>query len=189
MSNHPTTIAGKTFTIADRYAEGQALSANEASALNQLRRENIRNNLASQIKDLVESGAFDETQAQATVDTYASSYEFGVRTGGGGGRGDPIQTMAMGIARDTIKNQIVKKGKKLSEYTAKQITAAAEKLIAKDPRILATARKRVAELEKANTDIDLDDLIDSTEAPAEAASIEPDAASGEAPALVADPAA
>ncbi len=182
---HPTTIAGKTFTVADKYTEGAVLTANEASALNQLRRENIRNNLASTIKDQVESGAFDQSAAQTSVDQYATSYEFGVRTGGGGGSRDPVETTAMQIARDTIRANIASKGKKVSDYSAKQISEAAAKLIAKDPKYRKEAEKRVKALAAGVADLDIDDLVGEPNAELESETGEPEV-DASAPTLTSD---
>ena len=43
-------IQGVTFNVPTPYAEGHVLATNEASALNQLLHENLRNNFASKVK-------------------------------------------------------------------------------------------------------------------------------------------
>ena len=55
-------IQGVKFTIASPYAEGYKLKPNEASAMNQLLAENIRNNLASTVRNakLRQSGWSEE---------------------------------------------------------------------------------------------------------------------------------
>ncbi len=148
------TIAGKPFSVEPRYSEGHVLSANEASALNQTFFENLRNNFATKAKD-------GGTQEDFTA--YASSYQFGVRTGGGASR-DPVQTEAMNMARSAIKDTIKAKGLNISDYSAASITAAAEKLLAKDPSYLELAKKRVEEAQaNAKASID-DDLLSALEA-------------------------
>lgn len=157
--SHSITIAGKPYNVEARFAEGHVLTANEASALNQTFFENLRNNFAGKAKEGADQAAFYE---------YAASYQFGVRTGGGGSR-DPIEVEAMSIARDTVKDMIRKAGKKLSDYSAAAISETAGKLLAhevKGPEIRELARKRVAEMQSAaGQSVDLD-LLSGLEAKA-----------------------
>lgn len=148
------TISGKTFDIGDRYSQGHALTENEASALNQLRRENIRNNMAKSVKDADEAGTFDQDAMQAQVTEYSDAYEFGQRTGGGA-TGDPVKREAMEMARQAIRKAIKEGGKKLSDYSAAQITAAAEAQLEKNPAYMAEAKKRIAAMQKQTVDGDL----------------------------------
>jgi len=162
---HTITIAGKPFNVEPRYSEGSVLTANEASALNQTFFENLRNNFATKAK---------EGEGQEAFDAYASSYQFGVRTGGGGSR-DPIQTEAMNLARDAVRALIKKSGKNISDYTGAAITAAATKLLENDPSYLELAKKRVEELQSAATSAISDDLmaqLNAAPAPTPAASAE-----------------
>jgi len=156
------TIQGETFAAPQPYAEGHVLSGNEANALNQTYAENLRNNFASKVKAAQEAGTFDLAQFQSEFDEYASGYEFGVRSGGGGGGGrsaNPVRAEAMSIARALVKKAIVKKGLKLSDYTAADITARATAALDKgddtSASIMALATQRV-EATKDITDIDLD---------------------------------
>ena len=155
--SHSITIAGKPYNVEARFAEGHVLTANEASALNQTFFENLRNNFASKAKEGADQAAFDE---------YAASYQFGVRTGGGGSR-DPIEVEAMSIARDTVKDMIRKAGKKLSDYSAAAISETAGKLLGhevKGQEIRELAKKRVAEMQSAaGQSVDLD-LLSGLEA-------------------------
>jgi hypothetical protein len=91
------TIQGQTFRVPIRYAAGHTLTEGEASALNQTLHENLRNNFARKVAEGSEAGIPQET-LQQQLDDYANDYQFGVRTGGGGFRGDPVMTMAMNIA-------------------------------------------------------------------------------------------
>jgi hypothetical protein len=162
------TISGKTFNVAPRYAEGHTLNANEANALNQTFFENIRNNFAGKAK---------EGGTQEELDAYVQSYQFGVRTGGGGGSRDPVEVEAMSLARDQVKKAITGSGKKISDYTAAAISAAATKLLEKNPAIREKARERVAEMQSiAGSDVssdifaDLDNAAGADEQEAEAES-------------------
>ena len=49
------TIQGVQVELEDRYSAGAVLTGNEAAALNQLRRENIRNNTAKQVRSMLDS--------------------------------------------------------------------------------------------------------------------------------------
>lgn len=161
------TIAGRSFTVEPKYSEGHTLTANEASALNQLRSENLRNNFAQKAKD----GA-----SQEDFDKYASSYEFGVRTGGGR-TSDPVEAAAMEIARETIRDALRKAGKKLTDYKAAQISAAAAKLLEGDrgPSIREAAKRRVEEMQSAAAGDLSDDLMEVLNTPVESASTEGEA--------------
>jgi hypothetical protein len=106
------TIAGSQFTVPLRYAEGHVLNAGEANALNQTYLENCRNNLSGKAKD--------GTLTQEIVDQYASSYQFGQRTGGFF-PSDPIESMALTIARKRVKSR---------GMSAAEITQAAQALLA-----------------------------------------------------------
>lgn len=133
---HTLTISGKPFTVEARYSEGHVLTANEAAALNQTFFENLRNNFAQRAKDGEDQTAFDE---------YAASYEFGVRTGGGSR--DPVETEAMSLARDYVKQVIQKNGKKVSDYTAEQISTAAKQQVETNPVFREKAKERIAEMQ------------------------------------------
>ena len=100
-------IQATDFEIETRFKEGHPLSANEASAMNQLLAENIRNNMATTVRNfklkvagwsdeqikaakveqmspVVEATQLDEDQLQEIqdqIDEYVSGYEFGIRTG------------------------------------------------------------------------------------------------------------
>lgn len=154
------TIQGQTFNVPLRYEEGHELTAGEASALNQTFHENIRNNLAKLAKE--------GTLTQDKVDEYASGYQFGVRSGGGGGSRDPIMTAAMTIARARVKAKLKEMcatpgspyhGRKVSDFTSEAVNNAAKTLIDRDPKIMDMARERVAQ-EKEAASADLTGLID-----------------------------
>lgn len=141
------TIAGNTFSIIQPFSEGHVLSSGQASALNQTFAENIRNNLAKKVAEAIEAGTFDAQVFQGVVDDYMESYEFGVRTGGGGRTGDPVKSEAMDIARGLVRKALVKAGKVLKDIPAKKITELASGVLAKGDakaeEIMALARQRV----------------------------------------------
>ena len=160
METEQITVAGNIFSAPVRYEEGHELTAGEASALNQTFHENLRNNFAKKVRDAVEAGTFDLSTAQAEFDAYANAYQFGVRTGGGGGSTrDPIMTEAMGIAKTNIKAALEKKGIKIRSVEAAAVNELAKKLIAKNPANKELAKQRVEEA-KAAAATDLAGMLD-----------------------------
>jgi hypothetical protein len=83
---------------------------------------------------------------QQQLDDYANDYQFGVRTGGGGFRGDPVMTLAMNIAREMVRQAIKAKGLDQEQWPASRVSAAAKQLIdsqGENGKIVATARTQV----------------------------------------------
>lgn len=171
------TIAGKSYEVAAKYVAGHVLLANEASALNQTLFENLRNNFAAKAK---------EGASQADFDAYASTYEFGVRTGGGGSR-DPVEVEAMNLARDAVKKKIVASGKKVSDFTAAQISTAAGKLVEINPDFRAKAKERVEQMQSIASDTIDDSIMEAlAAAPAETEGTPAPSAEGEGEAPASD---
>lgn len=155
------TIAGQTFSVPSPYETGHPINAGEADALNQTFHENIRNNLAKLAKD--------GNLTQEKVDEYSEQYEFGVRSGGGGGTRDPVRSRAMDIARDKIKNALIKAGKKFSDFSAKQVTEKAAQALDMHPEWLNLAKQQY-EAEQSLAADTLDDVVSGMQpnpAPAE----------------------
>ena len=142
------TIQGETFSVSPRYKEGDTLSANEASALNQTYFENLRNNFANKVSAAKDNGTFDLELLQSEFDTYAEEYQFGVRTGGGR-TADPVMSEAMEIMRELVRKSIRKQGIKLADVKAAQITEKAKAEFTKNSpaaqKVLALAKQRVAQ--------------------------------------------
>jgi len=163
--SHSITIAGKSFNVEPRYAEGHPLTANEASALNQTYFENLRNNFAGKAK---------EGSGQDEFDAYVAAYQFGVRSAGGSR--DPIESEAMELARESVRDAIKRAGKKISDYKASVISEAAEKLLAKPDKgaeLRELAKQRVEQMRAAaSNEIDADLLSSLDEAAAAEATSE-----------------
>lgn len=157
MAKEQITIAGQAFLVPNPYEVGHVVTAGEADALNQTFHENVRNNLATKIKEGVEAGKSAE-DLQALVNEYSEKYEFGVRTGGGGRSSDPVRSRAMDIARDKVKGALQKKGEKISNYSAKQISEAASNALDKHPEWTELAKRQI-EAEQALAAETLDDVI------------------------------
>lgn len=151
------TISGHPFEVADRYAEGHTLTANEALALNQMRRENIRNNTAKKVKEFVDGGG-NAADFQAQLDEITAAYEFGARTVGGASTAsrDPVAVEARAIARSAVNAAIKAAGKKRKDFSDEQYNAAVEKAAARED-ILAQAQERVAQKQSIAA-VDLGDL-------------------------------
>lgn len=160
MNTEQITIAGTIYTAPSPYVAGHTVTEGEASALNQVLHENGRNNLARKAKD--------GTLTQADVDAYFATYQFGVRTGGGGARRDPIESKAMDIARDKVRDALKRGGKNLKDFTAAQITQAATQALAGHPEWTELARRQVEEERALNESIDIAGLDFSVPAKAEA---------------------
>ena len=58
------------------------------------------------------------------------------------------RTEAMRIAKQIVKDQMKAEGLKISHYSAKEITAAAEQVLADNPEILEQAKENLARIEK-----------------------------------------
>lgn len=147
-------IQGLNFEISPKFAEGHTLAANEASALNQLLKENVRNNLSSKVASTVEEAGgienlTDEIRSslQDMVTSYAAEYEFGVRRGGGGGGApkDPVHARALKLAKERVRAAIKAKGWKVSDVEASEITRLASAAIEKDPQYIAVAKAQLEE--------------------------------------------
>ena len=139
------TIQGQAFRVPVRYAAGHQLTEGEAGALNQTFHENLRNNFAKKVNEGSEAGLTKE-MLQQQLDDYATDYQFGVRTGGGGFRGDPVMTLAMNIAREMVRGAIKSKGLDQEQWPASRVSAAAKQLIesqGENGKIVATARTQV----------------------------------------------
>lgn len=156
------TIQGLSLNAIAPFKEGHVVTANEAAVLNQTLAENLRNNFASTVSDLVEAAGGDHSKVdvndlQKAFDQYIKNYEFGVRKGGGF-TGDPVAKEARSIAKETAKALLKKKGHKLADVPAEQMDALIEKILASKPEIVQIAQKRVAERQGVVSGLDLSDI-------------------------------
>lgn len=106
------TIAGHSFDISVPYAAGHVLTEAEAKHLNQTRHENVRNNTAKKVKELMEAGKADE--AKAVVAAYDAEYEFTIANVGAP-KLDPVEREARAIAKDLIKAHLAKTNRSISK--------------------------------------------------------------------------
>lgn len=140
------------FTVVVPYREGHVLTEVEANALNATFTENIRNNFTAQISSMKkEEGAMlpSVEELQAKLDEYVSTYSFGLRRSRGQSASDanPVERMALSIAKGIIKNAIVKKGQSVRAVGGEKIAQLAEKLLAgtQGAGIRNEASRRLAE--------------------------------------------
>jgi len=165
------TIQGLQFEVAQPYAAGHVLTEGEASQLNQVRAENIRNNFAAQIKAAIEAHRkanslpddaevavtdLDKDTLDEKLAKYDEDYEMGLRGGPSGPRTpvDPVMREAHRIALEKVKVALKKKGITLDSVPKEKMAQFVTGTIAKYPAILEEARRRVS----AAADVVLDSL-------------------------------
>lgn len=137
------------FQISDPFTAGHPLTEAEATALNGLRAENIRNNLANHVAKAtaaLPAGTLlgpDELQALAEIATkYDSDYEFGPKRKYT--RQGPIEAEAKTIARARVVAAARQAGRTLSQD---ELAVQVERLaLAED--VLAKARQRVEDSQR-----------------------------------------
>ena len=152
-------IAGQSFTIAQPYDEGHVCSAAEAKALNQVRSENIGNNLRKTIEEMVKEGKSAEEMA-AVVAEYDNAYQFNLTTVSGARKLDPIEREARAIAKDAIKEHLAKTGRKLTvapegeteESWSEKVEAQIEALASRED-VVKLAKQRVAAKQKVSSSL------------------------------------
>lgn len=145
------TIQGLQFEVADRFAEGHVLKANEAASLNQTLRENIRNNMASKI-DKAKTEGKSPADMQELVDKYAAEYEFGVHVGVTR-ISDPIERELLDIAQDKVKAAIKAAGKKIKDFSDEQFNDLVAKAIERNPGWREAAEATVAARKAAVSEV------------------------------------
>lgn len=134
------TIAGTVFQIPAPYVAGHPLTVGEASGMNQLLSENIRNNMQKTVADAITAG---KTQAdiQADIDKYVSEYEFGVRSSRG--PVDPVASEARKIVLKALADYFKGKGEDFSKFDAERKESLIATALERNPSVLADARKIV----------------------------------------------
>lgn len=172
------TIAGQTFTVLQPYAAGHTITEAEAKALNQVRAENVRNNMASKVKAAAEGTAKEgEPTADnivAFVTEYDASYVFTLASVGGGKRStDPIEVEALRIARGMFADWASAKKltvKAVKEKIGEEAYEAKVAEIAERDDVVKEAKRRVkareASAASAMDDLGLDGLVPADAEPA-----------------------
>lgn len=156
----PMSIEGLVFDVTAPYAEGHTITAAEAKALNQVRKENIGNNVRKRIKDVKgDAESFtDEQAAEAAsiVSEVDAGYEFSLTATRSTTSKDPLEAMCTRLAREAVNGLIQSKGLTVKAYKEENpekyealISQAAEK-----PQIVELAKERIAQRDAlANIDL------------------------------------
>lgn len=137
-----------SFLVGSPFAEGHKLTANEAEALNQLRAENIRNNVKKLVDRATKQLPPGEVLAPAElselndrVARYISGYEFGSGSSPNGGvRQTAFEAELRSIASDRLDTQLRAAGVALSPEAYE---AEIEK-ITREAEVIDEARARLA---------------------------------------------
>lgn len=153
MTTKTKIINGHAFEISQPYVEGQTINEAEARALNQVRSENIGNNVREKVKELMEAGDIDG--AIALVTERDAEYVITLANVGTGRKLDPVENEARKLARELIKNSLLETGRKITiapegvtkeEWDAK-IEAETDRIAGLE-EVLKLAKKNVAERQK-----------------------------------------
>ena len=161
-------IAGQSFDLATPYSAGHTLTEAEAKTLNQVRHENVRNNMAKVVKEAIESGDQAKlAELPAKVAAYDADYAFSI--GGSGAtatRLDPVEREARAIAKEYVKAHLAKtnrtfksvpEGMTEDEWKAKLedniANVAASEAVLKEARSVVNAKNK--RMEKLAADLDL----------------------------------
>jgi hypothetical protein len=165
------TIQGLAFEVSQPYSVGHTLTAGEASQLNQVRAENIRNNFASTIRAAIEAyrkanslpedaeiavSDLDKDELDDKLSKYDEEYVMGVRGGPSGPRlpVDPVMREAFRIGLEKVKAALKKKNISISSVPKEKMDEYIKGVIAKYPEIIEEAKRRV----NAGAEITLADL-------------------------------
>lgn len=110
-------IDGVTYKITAPYVLGHVVNEAEARVLNQVRSENIGNNLRAKLKEL--HAKVDGGGLQEAIDLVAKTdedYVFTIaNTGSGARKLDPIEREALAIAKEIVKAHLAKTGRSMSK--------------------------------------------------------------------------
>lgn len=163
------TIQGLEVQVPTPFNEGHVLTVNEASAMNQLFIENVRNNNARHVQAADKDEAREPmtvAELQTIVDEYASTYEFGVRSVGGTRVvRDPVENRTRKIGLAKLDAALKAKGFTRKAVTAKfgpeKIEEYLAQILEANPAIAKEAARQIkAERAAADSeaDVSLDDL-------------------------------
>ena len=114
------TIQGVSFDLTAPYEAGHTIDTVEATALNQVRAENIANNMRREVKNALgdQKELTDEQhkQLQESITDYDNRYDF--KTARSYGSSDPLTVKARYLAKNAIKLKLASTGISLKEYKA-----------------------------------------------------------------------
>lgn len=145
MSN-PLTIQGMKFEFEDRYAEGYVLNTGEARALNNLLRENLRNNFSSKLRTARENGLPDETIREMFA-SYARTYNF-TAVSGELNNVTKLERMMRDMAKQVVEATAAKAGKSTKSFNDDQWDVAIAMVLRNRPDIRAEAERQLDQMAK-----------------------------------------
>lgn len=144
------TISGKTFAVAQPFTAGHVLTEGEAKALNQVRAENIRNNMAASVKiaygDEPTAELSPETISKVVTD-YDAQYVFTVGSVGTKRTTDPLEAETIRLARTLLSDALKTKGIALSKVPEEARNAKIAEIAAR-PGVIAQAKKNLESRKK-----------------------------------------
>ena len=146
------TIQGVSVEVAQPYVAGHPVTEAEAKALNQVRAENIRNNMAAKVKEIKgDSEELSQEQLDAiaaAVSKYDAEYVFNLASVGGGARStDPLEVQTRSLARQLVSNSAKQQGLKLKDID-KEVLAAKIEEVMQIPEVIAEAKKLLKQKQK-----------------------------------------
>lgn len=153
--NKAKLINGISFLVLQPYAAGQVLTEAEAKALNQVRSENIGNNMREAVKKAQAEGK-SEAEIQAMVAEYDAAYVFNLASVRQSAvKLDPVEREALAIAKEQVKAHLLSKGRKLTtvpegmtkEEWEDKLAATVES-VASNPAVIEEAKKAVKAKQK-----------------------------------------
>lgn len=149
------TVQGVTVSVAQPYAPGHVITEAEAKALNQVRAENIANNVRKAVTEIIEAAGGKEAltdehraQVQALVAEKDAAYVFTLASVGGGRESlDPLTKECRSVARAFLTAKLKEKGltqKKYNEANGEDAFDSKVIEIADHPEIVKMAKKNLA---------------------------------------------
>lgn len=159
MNTKVKVIDGESFEISQPYVAGHVLTEAEAKAMNQLRSENIGNNMRKAVKDAKEKG--DTSGLVELVAKYDSEYTFALGGGGSASKKlDPYEREAQKIAKELLKAKLAASGRKLTDVPQDktkeewdQIVADKVDEIALMDNVIKAAKKAVDSRKKSSDEL------------------------------------
>jgi len=155
MSTKEITVQGVVVSVATPYVAGHAITEAEAKALNQVRAENIGNNVRKAITEMIEAAGGKDSltdelraQIQALVAEKDAAYEFTLASVGGGREpADPLAKECRSIARTWLSARLKEKGltqKQYAEENGEDAFMSKVVELADHPEIIKAAKKALA---------------------------------------------
>lgn len=151
----PITIQNLQFEASAPYAAGHAINENEATALNQTRVENLRNNFAGTIKaKLEEISKEDPARTELSAEEidelkekfaeYDAEYTFQGKRIGTRAPVDPVAREANKMAKETITAALKAKNIDPKNLVEGRLESLIKEYLDKNPQVTEEAKARVA---------------------------------------------